>query len=68
LYSDSGGYPVAGMGINRYLNSALYASQIAGLFVPEIRKKVESYRTDLASSVREKDNRFMAKGIKEFLK
>ena len=62
------GYPVAGMGINRYTNAGLYAGQIAGLFVPEIRDKVRKYRENLASTVEDKDARIQREGIKPFLK
>ena len=61
------GYPVAGMGINRYANAGLYAAQIAGLFVPEIRDKVRAYRKELALTVREKDVRIQREGIEAFL-
>lgn len=64
---ETRGYPVAGMGINRYVNAALFASQIAGLFVPEVQAKVKEYRANVASRVKETDARLKNKGIKVFL-
>ncbi len=62
------GHPVAGMGINRYVNAGLFAAQIAGVFDPAIQKKVKTYREGLAESVREKDLRIRSEGVRPFLK
>lgn len=60
--------PVAGMGINRYLNAALFAAQIVGTFKPEIQKNIKSYREELAKTVKEKDERLKREGLEAFLK
>ncbi len=60
--------PVAGMGINRYLNAALFAAQIIGSFTPKIQNNVRSYREDLAKTVKEKDDRLKREGLEAFLK
>ncbi|HLD79999.1 MAG TPA: 5-(carboxyamino)imidazole ribonucleotide mutase [Candidatus Nanoarchaeia archaeon] len=64
---ETRGYPVAGMGINRYTNAALYAAQIAGLFIPKVQEKVRVYRNTLAEAVKDKDARIQAEGIEAFL-
>ena len=62
------GHPVAGMGINRYMNAGLFAAQITGLFDPAIQRKVKEYREGLAEAVKEKDSRIQKDGIRPFLK
>ena len=58
---------VAFMGINRYQNAALYGAQIAGVFFPSISRTIKNYRSELASVVREKDERLITDGIIQFL-
>ena len=62
------GHPIAGMGINRYMNAGLFAAQIAGLFDRAIQDRVKAYRDGLAKSVKEKDARIQKDGILPFLK
>ncbi|MCL5020474.1 MAG: AIR carboxylase family protein, partial [Bacteroidetes bacterium] len=62
------GHPVAGMGINRYMNACLFAAEIAGLFDPAIQQKVKAYRDELAMAVKEKDSRIQKEGVRGFLK
>ncbi len=66
--AEAKGCPVAGMGINRYVNAGLFTAQIAGLFFPEVQQKVKAYRETLAESVREKDKLIRSEGITPFLK
>lgn len=66
-YTDEEGGPVLGMGIKRYRNAALYAAQIAGMFVSEIRKKVGAFRSELALSVEDKDLQVKSEGVKTFI-
>lgn len=65
---ETKGYPVAGMGINRYTNAALYAAQISGLFISEVQERVKSYRNTLAETVKNKDAQIQKEGIEAFLK
>jgi 5-(carboxyamino)imidazole ribonucleotide mutase len=58
---------VAFMGINRYQNAALYGAQIAAVFFPSISREIKNYRSELASVVREKDERLITDGIEQFL-
>jgi 5-(carboxyamino)imidazole ribonucleotide mutase len=60
-------FPVAGMGINRYLNAAIFASQIAGLYFPTILEKLSAYRQQLAETVVAKDKRLKQAGVKDFI-
>lgn len=62
------GYPVAGMGINRYLNAGLFAAQIAGLFIANVQGKIQAYKLSLKETVREKDERLQKEGVKSFIK
>ncbi|GET22616.1 hypothetical protein JCM18694_28620 [Prolixibacter denitrificans] len=57
---------VAFMGINRYQNAALYGAQIAGVFFPSISENINNYRSEIASVVREKDERIKTDGIGPF--
>jgi phosphoribosylaminoimidazole carboxylase PurE protein len=50
-----GGAPLAGMGINRYKNAAIYAAQIAGVHDPEVRSKVRAWREKLGEESAAKD-------------
>lgn len=61
------GYPLAGMGINRYLNAILFAAQIIGLKNPEVQEKLKNYREGLAKTVKTKDERLQNEGVKSFL-
>ncbi len=65
---ETKGFPVAGMGINRYTNAALFAAQIAGLFDGDVLGKLKSYRETLADAVRAKDARIQNEGVRPFLK
>jgi 5-(carboxyamino)imidazole ribonucleotide mutase len=60
--------PIACMGLNRYKNAALYASQIAGLFDSDVQDRVGSYRADLSAAVVKKDAKLQANGVSAFLK
>ncbi len=61
------GIPIAGMGVNRFKNAALFAAQIIGLHDSEIRNRVHNYRKSLAEGVREKDEIAQREGIKGYL-
>ena len=63
---ETKGYPVAGMGINRYTNAAIYAAQIAGIFFSEVQENVSVYRMKLEEAVKEKDARIQIDGIEGF--
>jgi len=52
--------PVAGMGINRVKNAALYAALIVGVHDPEVRAKARSYREGLRKESEAKDARLRA--------
>lgn len=59
----NGNTPVAVMGVNRYVNAALYAAQIAGLYFNDVRNKFTQYRAHQAEKVRKKDELLVAKGM-----
>lgn len=61
------GFPVAGMGINRFKNAALYSAQIVGLRYPDVQAKVQKHRESLAEAVKQKDKRLQTEGIDPFL-
>lgn len=65
---ETRGFALAGMGINRYTNAALFAAQIAGLYDAGVQGKLKSYRETLADAVRAKDAMIQKEGIKPFLK
>ena len=65
---DPIGYPLAGMGINRATNAALYAAQIIGLTNPDVQEKVRSYRASLSESVKRKRELLEKIGVNEYLK
>ena len=50
-----GGAPVAGMGINRFKNAAIYAAQIAGVHDPAVRDAVRAWRDKLGAESAAKD-------------
>jgi 5-(carboxyamino)imidazole ribonucleotide mutase len=50
-----GGAPVAGMGINRLKNAAIYAAQIAGVHEPAVREAVRAFRDRLGAESAQKD-------------
>ena len=58
---------VALMGVNRYVNAALYAVQIAGLYDPAIGQRFLAYRSQLAQTVVEKDKQLQQTGVEKFL-
>ena len=62
------GHPVAGMGINRYMNAGLFATQIAGVSDAAVQQKIKEYRAGLAEAVKEKDSRIQKEGVRPFLK
>lgn len=63
---ESDDLPVAGMGVNRYVNAALYAGQIASLYFPEVRRRFKAYKDELASTVTSKDERLQNQGLPGF--
>jgi 5-(carboxyamino)imidazole ribonucleotide mutase len=66
LPAGKGGYPLAGMGINRPVNAVLFAVQICGLYDPEVMRKFRDYRLKMAEEVVLKDDRLRKNGVKEF--
>lgn len=52
--------PLAGMGINRLKNAAVYAAQIFGVQDPAVRARVKNYRDGLARESAGKDARLRA--------
>jgi 5-(carboxyamino)imidazole ribonucleotide mutase len=60
-------FPVAGMGLNRYLNAGIFAAQIAGLYFPGVLDKLKKYRKNLSETVIKKDRQLMINGIDDFL-
>lgn len=62
------GSPVAGMGINRVPNAAIYAGLIAGIYNPAVRERVRAYRTNLAKEVSEKNEKLGALGAEDYIK
>ncbi len=67
IEEETKGCPVAGIGINKYSNAALYASQIVGLTVPKIQEKIKDYRESLAEDVKENDDLVQSEGIEAFV-
>lgn len=61
------GAPVAGMGINRVPNAAIYAGLIAGVYNSAVRDKVRAYRTNLANEVSEKNEKLKRIGDEEYI-
>ena len=59
--------PVTLMGVNRYVNAALYVVQIAGLYHPAISQRFLAYRSQLAETVVEKDKQLQQSGVEAFL-
>ncbi|PIO04518.1 hypothetical protein COT48_00040, partial [Candidatus Woesearchaeota archaeon CG08_land_8_20_14_0_20_47_9] len=68
LSANESGYSVAGMGINRYKNAALYAAQICGLYDPAVFERLKDHRIELSSSVIKKDSLLRKEGVTSFLK
>ncbi len=62
------GGPLAGMGVNRPRNAALFAAQIVGTAVPEVRERLRAYRERLADEVVRKDRRLCDAGLRDYLK
>jgi len=60
-------FPVAGMGINRYLNAGIFAAQIAGLYFDDILGNLSIYRKALAEAVITNDDRLKKEGVEGFL-
>jgi phosphoribosylcarboxyaminoimidazole (NCAIR) mutase len=64
---NASGYPVAGMGINRFKNAAIYAAQILGIHHPDIRQAVRSHRNRMAAETEKKNERLGELGVKSYL-
>ncbi|UCD84499.1 MAG: 5-(carboxyamino)imidazole ribonucleotide mutase [Deltaproteobacteria bacterium] len=58
-----GGVPVAAMAIGKTgaRNAALFAAEILGIKYPEIRKRIEKHKKELARGVEEKDRELARK-------
>lgn len=56
-----GAAPVAGMGINRFKNAAVYAAQIVGVHDPEVRAAVKAWRAKLGEESAAKDRALRGK-------
>ena len=55
--------PINMMGFNRYINAALYAAQIAGLYFKAIGNELSTFKKQLAQSVIDKDEMLKRDGI-----
>jgi phosphoribosylaminoimidazole carboxylase PurE protein len=63
-----GGAPVAGMGVNRVKNAAIFAASIVGVHDPEVRAKVRAYRESLGRDSQAKDEKLRKLGVAEYVK
>ena len=63
-----GSAPVAGMGVNRVKNAAIFAAEIVGVHDPEVRSKVRAYRESLGRDSQAKDEKLLAQGWSAYLK
>jgi 5-(carboxyamino)imidazole ribonucleotide mutase len=59
--------PVAGMGINRVRNAALFAARIVGIQVSRVRERLRAWRDRAAEEVEKKDARLTTLGIRKYL-
>lgn len=64
---DARGYPVAGMGINRFTNAALYAAQILGIYFPDFKENIRKRREMASEAVVIKDAHARAAGVREYV-
>ncbi len=62
------GIPVATVAINGARNAGILAAQIIGVKDPEVRKKVEEFKSSLASKVEKKDKLLEDMGYEEYIK
>jgi 5-(carboxyamino)imidazole ribonucleotide mutase len=62
------GFPVAGMAINGFVNAALYAVQIAGLYFPDVQDRVIAYRKELSKLVGHDDGMLEEHDVSVFMK
>jgi len=62
-----GSAPVAGMGVNRVKNAAIFAAEIVAVHDPEVRAKVRAYRESLGRDSQAKDDKLRAGGIRKYL-
>ncbi|MDP3882148.1 MAG: 5-(carboxyamino)imidazole ribonucleotide mutase [Nanoarchaeota archaeon] len=68
IFSDIlGTYPLAGQGINRLMNGAIFAAKVLGANDEQVRIKVEEYSKGLAQEVKEKDKILVETGISAYL-
>jgi 5-(carboxyamino)imidazole ribonucleotide mutase len=63
-----GGIPVATVGIGNAKNAGLLAVQILASHQPELLEKVQQYRQNLTSSVKEKQEKLDELGYEDYLK
>ena len=64
---DYEGFVIAGMGINRIENAALYAAEIAALSRPRISFRLDHYKSGLEASSMRDDERIQALGVSAFI-
>lgn len=61
------GVPVATVAINGAKNAAILAAQIIGIHEPEVRVKIENYKTKLIKEVEAKAERLTQLGVEGYL-
>ncbi len=62
-----GSAPVAGMGVGRVKNAAIFAAEIVGVHDPEVRAKVRAHRESLARESLARDEKLRQGGIRAYL-
>ncbi|PKM81006.1 MAG: 5-(carboxyamino)imidazole ribonucleotide mutase [Firmicutes bacterium HGW-Firmicutes-13] len=62
------GIPVAAVAINGARNAGILAAQIIGVKDPEIRKKIENFKAELAAKVEKKGQLLEQLGCKEYIR
>ncbi|QQG39388.1 MAG: 5-(carboxyamino)imidazole ribonucleotide mutase [Candidatus Aenigmatarchaeota archaeon] len=64
---DAVGYPMAGVGINKIVNGARYAVQIASNYTDGVRRKLRNEREQMAREVSAKNERLRSLGPARYL-